>query len=68
MVLAVWRYSTTENGEQSVIILGVLMMPESHVVSSDIDMLSEHFQQARFLQVPGGYGWIMSHVQEVNKI
>ena len=68
MVLAVWKYFTTENGEQYVMILGVLMMQQLHVVSLDIDMQLEHFEEERFFLVMGGYGWMVSLVLAVNKI
>ena len=56
MALVVWKYSTEDSGEQFVIILGVLMMRQLHVVSLDMTMLLEHFEEDRFLQVLDRYG------------
>jgi hypothetical protein len=56
------------NGEQSVMILGILMMLELHVGNLVIHMLFELFMAVMFLMVLDRFGWMMSDVLEVNKI
>ena len=38
MVLVAWKYFTMENGEQSVMVLGILMMPKLDVGNLVIHM------------------------------
>jgi hypothetical protein len=56
MVLVVWRYFIADNGEQSVIIIGISMMPELYVVNLDIHMLSQRFEEAMSQMASGEYG------------
>ena len=53
-----------DNGEQFVTTVGISGMPLLHVVNSDITMPPEHFQEARYRRVLGGYGWTESDVQD----
>ena len=62
------KYFIMENGEQSVILIGISMMLKLYVVSLDIDMQSRRFEEAGFLMVLEGYGWTALDAQEMNKI
>ena len=68
MALVVQKYSTTGNGEQSVIITGMKMTPLLSVINLVMHMLLEPLKVTTFLTVPDKYGQIMSVVLGVNKI
>jgi hypothetical protein len=56
MVLVAWKYFTMENGEQSVMVLGILMMPKLHVGNLVIHMPLELFMAVMFLMELDRYG------------
>ena len=60
--LAVLKCSTKVNGEQSVMIAGILMMLELYVVNLDTKMLSSHFKEGLFRLGVERYGWMRSGV------
>ena len=67
MAQDVWKYTIQGNGEQSVMISGVLTMPGLHVVSLVIYTPFELFMARKFLMVQDGYGWTMCIALEMNE-
>jgi hypothetical protein len=56
MVLAVWKYSTMDDGEQYVMIVGIYMMLRLYVVNLVIHMLLKLFTGVTFLMELDRYG------------
>ena len=56
-----------DNGEQYVMMVGVSMTLELHVVNLDIQMRLERFKVLRYLMEQDRYGWMTSHALAVNK-
>ena len=56
MAKDVLKYSTIDNGDQSVLMDGILKMPESRVVNLVIQMPSELFMDPMFPPVLDKYG------------
>ena len=68
MALDVWKCTIQGNGEQSVMIPGVLMMPWLHVVSLVIYTLFDLFISRKFPMVQDRYGWMMCNALEMNEV
>jgi hypothetical protein len=68
MVLVEWKYSIMEDGEQYVMMVGILMMLRLYVVNWDLYPLLELFKVAMFSTELARYGWMMFLVLDMNKI